>query len=192
MPNSGPFYAAGNYVGVIVSQGISNTQTGKPQLVFRIKITDTLDRDGTREACDAQYERTIYKVLTDNTIDYVREDLKRLGFTGTSVSAIDPSSPIHQSFVNQEVELYCKWEPDLKGFTRERWNFSRPLEGKAIPPLGAKELRDLDSMFGKHARAANGGTRAAPIKSAKPAAKVTVPQVQAVTSAEVTDDDVPF
>jgi hypothetical protein len=182
MANSGPFYDVGLYVGEFVSQAIGKAKTGNPQIVFRVKILGTPEVDDTFTPCTQQYERTIYMTLTAGTAAFVSEALERIGFTGTSFSTLDPSSPEHQSFRGQQVNLWCKHETGQDGQVREKWSISKPPSSTQLDvvALSPKELRQLDALFGA---ALKGKTAAKPVS--KPAPK---PNVHGVTA---TDDDLP-
>jgi len=171
---NGPFYSVGLHVGEITKQGLSKTSTGKPQFVLGVKILGQPSADGV-VPWQQQYERTVYMVLTDKTIDFATENLKRLGFTGTSLSQLDPSNATFQSFKGNQVELWCKHEPDQQGQMRERWQVSNGgINAISGDPLDQREMRQLDTLFGRALRTG------------------TPPSPSAYTNTEITDDDVPF
>jgi hypothetical protein len=127
-----------------------------------------------------QYDRSIYWALTEGTATFVAEKLQRIGFTGKSMGQLDPSHPQHQSFVGQQVDLWCSHEDNNKDGVREKWDLSRELAAIEYKPLDSKQVRQLDSLFGR-------------ALSQKPAAK-PVPAVVGDSDGDpgITDDDIPF
>lgn len=178
MANSGPFYDIGVHVGEVISQGLTKANTGTPQFILRVKILGIPEGE-TYSTHRTQYERSIYMALTEKTMQYVVPKLQQLGFTGQSISQLDPSHPHHQSFVGNQVDLWCAHENDTKGGVREKWSISRPQSEMQITPLDSKQVRELDSLFGK-----------ALGKSAP--SEVATKSNSRDDSLEITDDDIPF
>jgi hypothetical protein len=180
------FFDEGRYVVQIVDQALGEAQTGTPQFILKFTVLERVHDDGDTEAV-RNYDRTYYKAITERTIEYLSQDLKNLGFTGTSFRDLDPSSPTFCNLVGRRVEMYCSHEA-RNGETQEKWGVafakreSKPIEAKKID---SAKLRALDNLFGKHLKA---GPRPAPAPApaALPApANGYVPQA-------ITDDDVPF
>jgi len=174
---NGPFYSIGAYVVEVISQAIGKASTGTPQFILRFKVLG-VPVAGSEDYTPAQqqYERTLYMALTERTAPYVKENLATLGYRGGGISTLDPASPIHDSFVGNLVDMYCKHEPDQSGNMREKWQISRGGGIKA-DPLDQREMRQLDAIFGKGAAK----PLAQPMRSAS---------VDAGT--EITDEDIPF
>lgn len=185
--SNAPYYEPGAYVGEVVEQGIAKAKsTGTPQFVLRVRVIGKVDpKDASGYQPVTENERSIYRAITDKTVEYLMEDLKALGFTGASFAELQPGHLHHQSFVGNQIDLYCKHEPDLNGQMRERWNIDRGAP--KIESLDAKGMRELDSMFGKHLRAAN-PTPAKPKPVAKPQQQDDGP----APFGDITDDDIPF
>ena len=172
-----PYYEEGLHVGEIKQHGIGRTKTDKPQIVWRVKVLGYPEGENGLIPHRAQYERTIYQVISEKTVPFVTEQLKSIGFDGEKVSQLDPNHPQHVDMRGMQVNLWCKWEDDLEGEPRERWQFSRGPQALELPQLSTKETRELDSLFGRNKNAAKPATSA---------------PVQNVHNEEITDDDIPF
>lgn len=178
MPSNGPFYQSGVYVAEITAQALSKASTGTTQFVLRFKVLGTPSEDGSFFPDAHKYERTIYMAITEKTIPYVTETLEALGYGAGGFGPLDPSHSNHESFVGNQIDVYCKHEPDKNGDLRERWQVSRPNAGIKVIPLEAKEVRELDALFGKSLK---GKTKSSP-----------QPAVAVMDSMVITDDDIPF
>lgn len=181
---NGPFYEPGVFVANIVQQGLTKASTGNTQFILRFKIVGKPDpADSNALIPAAEYERTIYMTITEKTAERVVENLHHLGYRAESFGPLDPSHPSHQSFVGQQIEVYCKHEPDQSGNMREKWQLNRLPTAIEIKPLEAREVRQLDMLFGK---ALKGG--AAPVTRQT----YNQPSVSVIDNTEITDDDIPF
>lgn len=177
---NGPFYAPGVYVCQVTDQALSKASTGTPQFVLKVKVLGKPDpKDpGSYIPVDQQYDRTIFRTITDKTIPYLTEDLKALGFTGSSFRYLDPNVEGAQIFTGTILDCYCKHENDQRGDLRERWSIARQGGGKLdVEALDAAEVRKLDALFGKQ-------LKQQPATAPKPA--------PTAAPLDVSDDDVPF
>lgn len=177
MPN-GPFYAPGAYIAEVVNQGFNKAKTGNQQFVLQVKILGTPDGDSMMP-CEQQYDRTIYMTLTEKTAPYVVEALRHIGYTGNSFGPLDPSHPQHHSFVRQQIDVFCKHEADQQGTVRDKWQISTGAPALKVEPLTPKDIRDLDSLFGRELKS----------KGAQP---VPARAAQQANATVITDDDIPF
>jgi hypothetical protein len=87
--------------------------------------------------------------LTEKTVIRARDDLRTLGYPGSTLTGVDPDTEGFHDFTHQEIELMCIHETDLNGFLVERWKLragSRRLADKT-------KLRELDRVL---ARGING------------------------------------
>jgi hypothetical protein len=110
--------------------------------------------------------------LTANTIERVREDLRRLGWTGNKISELDPESPNYFSMTGWECILNCTHEQDRNGKERERWS----PRASTLQPLGdRRDLDELDSFVTGGAAQAKDGQ-----------------SVVLAHAPGITDDDIPF
>jgi hypothetical protein len=192
----GAFYDEGNYVAEVTGQGLGKAKTGTLNFVLGVKILGTPSQDGGIDGVKQRYNRTIYMYFTDATIPFVVETLRALGYTQGSFGPLDPGHPQHQSFVGQQIDVYCKHEIGQDGEVREKWSVSRGLPAVVTEPLNAKEVRELDALFGKalKASAAPGkGNSKKQVKAEKP--DRDQPPVEAYVDAdgtEISDEDIPF
>lgn len=191
------FYEEGRYRCEVTQQAMSKASTGTPQFVLKVRLLEMYVSPSETESLRQQYERSIYRAITENTVKYLKKDLEVLKFTGGSLKLIDPTTPGYQSFTGTVVDCLCKHEVDKQSDNvRERWSLAWPAaESSEIGarPLAPQEYRALDALFGAAVRA-NGGAKpqaqAAKREQAHPPAepaKTTEP-----AGGWPDDDDVPF
>jgi hypothetical protein len=172
-------YDAGRYNATITGQHIGNSSNGTPQIIIEF----TVDSHASGAACE-NYERRVYRSLTENTREYVEKDLEALGFRGLPISALSPASDQFHDLRGTQIRVMCKHET-YQGDDKERWSLvfsnSGPLTEK---PLDAAGLRRLDALFGKCVPAG----RPAPVK---PVVEAPM-QADAQFAPPPGDDDVPF
>ena len=147
----GPYYAPGRYWGKIVDHSLEKTKTGKPQIIVRFAVIGAVDPanpEGNLISTGNPQERTVYRVITEATKPYVEADLERLGFDGDRLSQLCLTNPDHVDLRGRELAFFCQHEADQNGTMRERWSLAFDNK-REIRPLEAKELRQLDAMFGK-------------------------------------------
>jgi hypothetical protein len=161
-----PKFNPGSYMARVTTWGLSETKHKKtPQFFIRFKPLGKInpnDPTGPLMGCP-DYERTIYRVITQNTAQYVIEDLERLGYDKSSFKFLDPAVEGAHSFEGLEIQVRCDHE-EYEGTLQERWNLDRdggPLE---VPPLDSKRVRQLDAMFGKSLKG-NGSKKSTPAES---------------------------
>lgn len=150
-----PQYRPGRYLGRVVKQKLGEASTGNPMFVLTFDVLGLIDPAHPDDdlISVAAGERSIFRVITDKTTEYLIADLKALGFTGQRPSQLDPDSSEHQSFVNQEINVTCSHET-YDGKMRERWQLDRGgLEIKALEP---QSMRKLDAIFGRNFKDAFG------------------------------------
>jgi hypothetical protein len=139
---SAPQYPEGGYIGKIVQQALVKSKNkGTPQLVIRFTVESKADGSDS----GPRRERTMYRVITANTTQYVQEDLTKLGFTGTSISEVDPNSPKFSfDLTGKEIGVYCKHEADPESNLSEKWQLRRTfaIEGEPVT-----DYESLDAMF---------------------------------------------
>lgn len=182
-PEMKPYYPEGLHVGEIVAHQLSKARTGNKQLLIRAKILGVPEGNNYLPH-SFQYERTIYWTLTENTVPYIIEKLRRLHFEGGQISQLDPASSDPVSLVGHQVELWCSHEPGLNGGMRERWDLAQSAAEAGrmtVQPLSAKEVRELDMLFGK--------AFSSPGEKRKPN---SAPPPTQQANPEITDDDIPF
>lgn len=183
MASLGPHYQKGRYVCEILNQALGVAKTGTPQLAIQFKVLGTPDpKDpGSYEIDPYQYERTMYKAITEKTIDYVIEDLKNLGVAVQSLRQLDPSTSGFIDLRGKVTHFLCNHEAGQNGGPmREKWGVARASSEFKVEPLEPAKMRELDNLFGKQ------------LKEAFKAPAASRPPQSAVAAMEVTDDDVPF
>lgn len=174
---NGPYYPKGNYKGTIIEQALSENDKGTAFVALKVRV------DGQPTGME-DYERTITLYITDSAVPYTVEKLRSLGYDRQSWKDIDPATSNYFNFVGIEASLYCKHEAGEKG-TFEKWDISTPRAGKALEPIAANKVRQLDMMFGNA------------LKSGATAPKAKAPMPVAVAAGggdpmEISDDDLPF
>lgn len=179
-----PSYKEGIYKVEIVGQGLNVSKTkGTPGFFLRI-----IPEGG-------MYERDIQWYLTDKTIEYFVRDMKKLGFTGTSPSQLDPEAEGHHSFVGMEIEATCSYEEN-NGKVYERWGLPFESKPREVVSMDRKAARRLDALFGKQFKDAFGTgarTQQQPPQATQEAAPLTPANMAAETAkAEEDDDAIPF
>ncbi len=181
-----PHYAKGKYVGKILNQALGKAKTGTPQLVIQIRVLGTPDPQdpGSYKADPHQYERTIYRAITEKTIQYVIEDLKSLGVAIQSLKQLDPSTPGFIDMRGMDADFYCNHEPGQDGGVREKWGVAMQASEFSVEALEPAKMRELDNLFGKQLKEA---FRAGSAPRTQPQ-----PAVAIANSVGVTDDDIPF
>ena len=207
-------YKPGNYIGEVLEQGLSKSSKGNPQFILRVKVLGTPLENDEYEEDKMQYSRTIYYTLTDATIGFVAEALEILGYQGDGIGPLDPAHPKHQSFVGQQVNLYCKHEDNDKLDTVERWSINNGSGATLkLIPLDAKEIKRWDALFGKALKKKGVGTSTSTARTVAPKEtqqKAVVPYGKAQTikktdripnddeqyfaddGTEITNEDIPF
>ncbi len=175
-------YQAGRYRGRIVAQALSETSTGNTQFVLTFDVLGLYDPTQPETLAMApEGQRSVFRVITEKTIDYFMEDLKYLGFDKATFGALDPSSPNHHSFAGQEIDVICSHE-EYEGKQREKWSLSRGGGGLNLKPVDNKAVRRLDSLFGAKLKA-----NAAPTSK-----KAATQQAASAESEEANSEAIPF
>lgn len=180
------FYNMGLYAGEVVNHGLMETKSGKPQFFLEFRIEGEV-LDGEVRAVQANYNRTVYQVLTENTIDFAIENIKRLcSMNGVpcnlqSFGQLDPTHDNPLNLIGLKFDAYCKHE-SYNGEMKERWSIAKGNDGGGTEreSLDSKAVRQLDAMFGRVLDKKASG----PVNRPQPAG-VSEPQPPA-------DDDYPF
>ena len=140
----------GLYKGKIVKWGLAESKAKKtPQIFYTILIESETDDKGAEYECPSN-ERTVYRALTESTVDWVLEELAKLGFSGTSFAQLDPAHAQAHDFTGTEVVVKCKHE-EYNGKTQERFEFQ--LGGGGPAQMEQSATKKLDSMFGAKLKA---------------------------------------
>lgn len=150
----------------IVKWGVSEAKTGTAQAFFKVLILNESDGKGGTFDCP-EFERTIYRAITEKTVDRLVDDIARLGVELESFAQLDPENPKAVAFDGVEVEVRCKHE-SYNGKPTEKFDFNfGGGEPKAIESTG---LSKLDKLFGSRLKKAaadkKGPTKAQPANAA--------------------------
>jgi hypothetical protein len=144
-------YRPGVYRGQIFKWGLSKViSTGNPQFIISFQIQGEVDQsDPDRGLIQCQEgERSIFRVITPNTIDYILQDLEKLGYDKEGFEFLSPEHPGAFNFLGMEIEVICSHET-YEGKAREKWSFAWGGGGMEIQPLENSEVKKLNAMFGK-------------------------------------------
>lgn len=181
MPNS-PYYAVGRYACKVTAQALGETSTGNPQFVLRFQVLGLVDPadPGKYIAAGQQFERTHYRAITEKTIKYFLDDLKILGFDGSSFKDLDPATEGFHDFRGMDIDMWCAHENGQDGGQREKWGVARQGGSLEVKPLEPKKLRDLDNLFGKQLKGLKPGPSARPVP------------INAPSDMGISDEDVPL
>jgi len=149
-----PYYAPGRYWGKIVHQALSESSNGNPQVIITFEVIGAVnpdDPDGDLLPCGQRNERSVFQTITDKTVEWVTDNLRKLGFTSNSFADIDLDSTNCCDLRNREAPFWCDHEAHYKtGDPVERWKVASDGNGLQVKPLAPKGVRQLDAMFGKY------------------------------------------
>ncbi len=185
-----PYYEPGTYLAEIIGQGFNEAKTGTMQFYLRIVPKLLLTSDGEEHPVLQEYERTIFRPITDKTVSWVLEELAALGWQGTKWGELDPQTEGYHSFVGQETKVLCQHE-DYESSTQERWRLFS--ETREMPVVAPDKLRRLDDAFGRAIKDFRKSNPAPAVTSAPAATPEAVERDAA--AAQVKDDndgDIPF
>lgn len=143
-------YAPGIYRGRVTTWGLTKSASkGTNQFVLRfvvLGIVDQSDPEAGLISCP-QMERSVYRPITEKTVDWVIDDLQKIfGYDRESFAYLDPSHPGAFNFGEFETNFRCAHEV-YQGKTQERWSFDSG--SSEITPLEKSEVDKLDALFGK-------------------------------------------
>jgi len=162
-----PYFNEGEYIVKVIDQGFDESKEKRtPYFWLSFQPEDS-----------CEYIRTVELYLTKSTIDRKLEQLRNLGWSGSSFSELEPEGGF--SFRGTEMTVVCRHDGKY-----ERWELpggggeSRPLESKA------GIARKMDALFGSALSPAN--RKAA--KEADRPATAAIEEGREIASA----DDIPF
>lgn len=146
-------YDQGNYAVLLKAQVLSETKTGKPQIITTFQPThiedpsvpvDT-DERWKKLSCET-YQRSAYWVITEKTMKFLPDKLAKVEVKIESFKEIGKDPDL----LDRQVVMVCSHE-EYKGEPKERWDVPRDSSGiDAPPPLNAAATARLDALFGKH------------------------------------------
>lgn len=129
------------YTGRIAHVTVGESKEKKtPQIVFTVEV----EPDGDT--------RTVFRYLTEKTIDHVIKDLNALGYDRGGFDEIDPDHPNAFDFVGIPVKLRVRYET-YDGKEREKWDFAFGGGGIEVQKMDSKGVSRLNAVFGAKLRA---------------------------------------
>ncbi len=141
----------GKYKARIKKWGLAESNTKKtPQLFFTCDVVGFYQKGSGEEKCHDMNsaERTVFRPITENTIDYVIQDVRKLGWTGAELAELNPDHPNAHDFSNQPIDLICEHET-YQGKQTERWSFAFSGGGElTLSMLDKKGIGALQAHFG--------------------------------------------
>ena len=147
----GPFYQIGRYFGRVTHQKVGETKKGDAQLILQFVVigkVNPTDVDGTTMLpVEAEFERTTFRTINDNTIDWIMQDLDTLGWYGQHWRDFDEGSSAFVSIVGSEHVFRCDHDT-YEGTTREKWSVAG--DGMVVKPLDDNKAKQLEALFGRH------------------------------------------
>ena len=179
------YFEQGRYRGRINAQGFTEASTGNPQFFITFDVLGVYDPaspEGPRPT--KQGTRTIFRAITDATIDYLLEDLKSLGYDKQSFAFLDPGQHEHHSFVGQEIDAICTHK-EHNGAMNEKWSLSRGGGQLNVKPVDSTAIRRLDALFGAKLKANASSSK-------KPAPQPVASRGEAPWDGGQGDDDIKF
>lgn len=147
------FYKTGLHVGECVGQfmGQSNSDKKTPFFALTFNIRGRVENE--REIPVENSQRTVYLYLSEAALEMSVDVLAFLGYDKDSLKFLNPEVNGFFNFAGKEADLWCKVE-EYQGGTKEKWSVSMPRQ--PVTPIEEKELRRLDSLFGKAIKARRG------------------------------------
>jgi hypothetical protein len=188
MAAQAPEYPEGGYIGKVTQQALVKAGTGTPQLVIKFTVERFWNKEKKAEEPVAErHTRTIYRTITAKTAEYVKQDLENLGFTGESLSELDPKTPGYFDLTGHEINVFVKHEADQESNLREKWGISQYSGSKPIEGEPVTNFAELDELLGFSGKSA--GPKAAPKKAAAAGTTPTGAGSNGHTAGALSDDE---
>lgn len=198
------YYKTGLHVGECIGQFTGQSDNANKTPYFALKFNIRARVEDEREIPVDPGERTIYLYLSEKALEMSVDVLAHLGYDKDSLKFLNPEVQGFYDFTGKVTDLWCK-EEQYQGKMKEKWSVSMPR--KPVTPIEDKELRRLDSLFGKAIRARRGpgipevSTPATPvaassgngnIEGVSPAQARAAGTGRANPTAPLTDSEIPF
>jgi len=200
-------YEPGVYWIEIVDHRIVESRKKIPQMMIAFRVlsrVNTSDPEGSAFTCD-QYERSMWKSITDKTIDWLKQDVQYLLEQGglddsfDRMDRLDSQTPGCLQFIGIKCQARCN-SNTFEGKTTDKWGLGYEPEGGKkldINLLDNAGVRKLDALFGKQLKS-NSAPKSAPPPADQnqqnpateigPQSSYTAADVDAVAA----DKDIPF
>jgi hypothetical protein len=153
-------------------------EKGTPQFSITFELDAYKGSGGKREDCPT-LTRTLFRYITDKTIDYFVSDLKALGYTHDDFDGLEKKSSTAFDFGGIEIEVRLNYET-YEGKERERWDLAMGGKKLEVKPLEDDGVSKLNALFGDRLKGLKSNAATPPKKQPAAAAK------------QVNDEEIPF
>lgn len=155
-------YSPGKYNAKIIDWTLGETKKGDCQIVWRVSI---LSKENGDEAPVG--DRSIYRVVTANTVDWVDRELQHLGYDSSQIG-LDGLNKDHKDafdFGDIEVTVELKYEDytDKNGKKKEAERWSLVTGAAPVKQAERATVAKANALFAAHKRASGGKT---PVRTA--------------------------
>lgn len=147
------YYAKGTYNVECIECALQESKSGNPMIALKVKVLDSVAKDGSFVPEEKQYDRRIFLAIDpndDTSIEDVMVRLRQAGWTG------DRFENISTEMVGLRFAADC-WhskskstDPKYAGQDQENWALWNPVRRESKPlennPAVAKSL---NALFGK-------------------------------------------
>lgn len=168
-------YEPGAYKAKVTGQRYGQNSNGKPYFAIEFEPTEAT---GANDMPETVYRRELTLYMSEAAAKYSIDNLRRLGWSGTDFTELEPSSANPHLFGGDEIEVVCEHDGEY-----ERWNLPAPGNGAAKESDSAVAGK-LNKLFGK-ALKTNGS-------KPKTKAKKPEPVAAAVPAPPDDDSELPF
>jgi hypothetical protein len=144
------YYEPGLYHVRIEDQGLTSASTGRPMIVFRVKVLAKVDEtqvDLPAYTVPQMHDRTIRLVVgeEESTQEYVLSKLRYAGWTGNRFETMQ--------LVGYTCQARCR-HGSYNGQSIEDWDLSLPPREPKPLPRDPTVARKLNTIFGRRLREA--------------------------------------
>jgi len=142
----------GIYQGTVVSQTLTETKAGVPQLRLGVQLTHKLRTKLASDGVDALPEdlaslKTMYFNFPADNKDQLERtfrDLRSIGLNSVNIELLDPNHPKAIKFEGKVVNLKPRYSTDMNGNQRDWWNLVTPLS--KAPAISSEALSRFKNM----------------------------------------------
>ena len=142
----------GIYQGTIVSQTLTETKAGVPQLRLGVQLSHKLRTKLASDGVDALPEdlatvKTVYfnfPISNKDQLERTFRDLRSIGMTNSNIELLDPNHPKAIKFEGKVVNLKPRYSNDMNGNQRDWWNLVTPMS--KAPSISLDALNKFKNM----------------------------------------------
>lgn len=134
---------------------LGEAKTGTAQIVIAftpLGRIDPADPEGQLISCP-DWERTIFRSITDKTIDWVLKDLAVLHYTHETFDYLSTDHPQYDPLRGIDFQATCEHQM-YEGKQQERWQIAHAGGSVVVKLLDPKDIRKLNALFGKQLKEA--------------------------------------